>query len=57
MGSPIAPTREQYNRLLDASLLKPVSAAPELIELNDGSASLSFMMPRQCVSLIVVSWQ
>jgi hypothetical protein len=34
-----------------------VSAAPELIELNDGSASLSFMMPRQCVSLIVVSWQ
>lgn len=57
MGSPIAPTREQYDRLLEASRLKPLSSTPESIQLTGGAANLNFVLPRQGVSLILLAWE
>jgi len=54
MGSPIAPNDAQYARLLDASKLTTVEqAAPRTT--NAGS-ELTFRLPRQGVSLIVLDW-
>ena len=54
LGSPLAPNREQYDRLRAASELASVEDAPATIPVNDGKASLSFSLPRQGVSLLVL---
>ncbi|MEP7000883.1 MAG: beta-xylosidase, partial [bacterium] len=55
MGSPIAPTRAQYNQLEAAGQLGRLDA-PAAIHVANGAAALSFALPRQAVSLIVVEW-
>jgi xylan 1,4-beta-xylosidase len=55
MGSPIAPTEAQYQRLDAASKLATLAdtIAPKI---SRGRGSLSFRLPRQGVSLIVLDW-
>ncbi|WP_084583006.1 GH39 family glycosyl hydrolase [Sphingomonas azotifigens] len=55
MGSPIAPSDAQRAALLQAAKLTPIEAAPQpLRAVNDGAA-LRFRLPRQGVSLLVVT--
>jgi len=56
MGSPIAPNEDQYAKLLAASELARLDAPAE-VGVTDGTAKLSFELPRQGVSLVVVSYQ
>jgi xylan 1,4-beta-xylosidase len=56
MGSPIAPNADQYAELLAASELARLDA-PEEVDVEDGTANLSFTLPRQGVSLVVVGYQ
>jgi len=56
MGSPIAPNEDQYAELLAASELARLDAPAE-VDVEDGTAKLSFTLPRQGVSLMVVSYQ
>jgi xylan 1,4-beta-xylosidase len=55
MGSPQSPTPEEYDKLLAAGKLtmleKPASAA-----IQNGETKLSFSLPRQAVSLLVLEW-
>jgi len=54
MGSPIAPNDAQYGRLLDASKLTTVDqSAPRA---TNGGSELTFRLPRQGVSLVVLDW-
>lgn len=55
MGSPIAPSREQYDQLRDAGrlqLLEPSTA----VSLAGSAASVRVTLPRQAVSLLVLDW-
>ena len=54
MGSPVAPTREQYAALEQASRLTRVDGAPAAIPIASGTATLEFRLPRQAVSLVVL---
>lgn len=56
MGSPIAPTRRQYDALEAAGQLAQLGAA-ETIRLERSAATITFTLPRQAVSLLVVEWQ
>lgn len=63
MGSPIAPDQHQYAALLEASKLAELSAAASpgasstgSVAVRDGTVPIAFLLPRQGVSLIVVSW-
>jgi len=56
LGSPIAPTRAQYAQLETASQLASLSEAPASVALENGAATLTFPLPRQAVSLLVLSW-
>ena len=54
MGSPIAPNDAQYARLLEASKLTTVEqSAPRP---TNGGSELTFRLPRQGVSLVVLDW-
>jgi xylan 1,4-beta-xylosidase len=57
MGSPPAPDRPQYNRLVAASQLATLETAPASVEVRGGAATLKFSLPRQAVSLLVVEWE
>ena len=52
MGSPQAPDAKQYAQLEAASLMAP--AALPALAVADGSATLSFTLPRQGVTLFVI---
>jgi len=55
MGSPAAPTPEQYGELEAAGRLQ--SLAPgAAVALHDGQTTLAFILPRQAVSLLVLDW-
>ena len=56
MGSPVAPNARQYDRLQRASELTELSGSPESILVEDGTAQLSFSLPRQGVSLVELQW-
>src|SRR5687768_1259915 len=56
LGSPTAPSRGQYAQLEAASQLATLTGAPGTIVVENGSAKLKFPLPRQAVSLLVVSW-
>jgi xylan 1,4-beta-xylosidase len=56
MGSPAAPTREQYTQLEEAGRLTAMEA-PGTIPVDSGAASLKFSLPRQAVSLLVMEWE
>jgi xylan 1,4-beta-xylosidase len=56
MGSPIAPSRGQYEELQAASQLS-LLGEPRTVAAVSGSLSLAFTLPRQAVSLIVIEWE
>ena len=55
MGSPIAPNERLYGRLERASELATLEGA-SATQISAGKASLKFNLPRQGVSLVVLSW-
>ena len=55
MGSPVAPTREQYQELKAKGALTPLEP-PTRVPLVSGTATLRFSLPRQAVSLLVLEW-
>ncbi len=56
MGSPVAPGRKQYEELEAASNLAILGALGS-IEIDQGTAKLSFGLPRQGVSLFVLKYK
>jgi xylan 1,4-beta-xylosidase len=56
LGSPLKPTAEQLATLEKASTLAAI-APPSLSPIVDGTAKLSITLPRQGVSLVVLSWE
>jgi xylan 1,4-beta-xylosidase len=55
MGSPQQPTAEQYARLEKAGQLAPIEG-PRRVDVSSGRLTLSFALPRQGVSLVMVRW-
>ena len=55
MGSPQNPTPEQYLALEKAGKLQPTEL-PDRKKVKEGSLTLSFMIPRQGVELLVIRW-
>ena len=55
LGSPTAPNESQYARMQQAGQLAQLGE-PQTLEVNDHNASLRFTLPRQAVSLFVLSW-
>jgi xylan 1,4-beta-xylosidase len=55
MGSPQSPSPAQYAELEKAGQLTTLGQ-PETIHVNDGRAGVKFNLPRQAVSLLVLSW-
>jgi xylan 1,4-beta-xylosidase len=56
MGSPIAPSREQYDALEAASRLSLLEE-PKRVTVASGVARLELALPRQAVSLLVLEWE
>jgi xylan 1,4-beta-xylosidase len=54
LGSPLAPSRKQYDAMQAASALTPLTDAPASVPVSAGRASLHFTLPRQAVSLVVL---
>lgn len=55
MGSPQQPTSEQYTALEKAGQLT-LMESPKTLSIQEGSAQLSFSLPRQAVSLLLLNW-
>lgn len=55
MGSPIAPTNAQRAALLKAAELATMDAEPTRLATHGGGAKLAFDLPRQGVSLLVIT--
>ena len=55
LGSPIAPDDDVYAQLLQASELTTLGDAAPL-QLHRGAGSITFALPRQGVSLLVIDW-
>jgi xylan 1,4-beta-xylosidase len=56
LGSPQSPNAEQYAQLLESGKLAPFMP-PSTVRLEDGRAKLRFSLPRQAVSLLVLTQQ
>ena len=56
LGSPVAPTRPQYTQLETASQLALLKDSAASATVSGGNATLSFPLPRQAVSLLVLTW-
>ncbi len=56
MGSPAHPTPEQHQQLETAGGLGTYPAPP-ILDVEDGRASVSFSLPREAVSLLVLQWR
>ena len=56
MGSPVAPDPAQYAAMQRASELGVLEPSPAAVALSDGKATVSFTLPRQGVSLLVLRW-
>ncbi len=55
MGSPDAPTAEQYARLKSAGQLQTLTS-PAWLDVHDGKILVSSDLPRQAVALMRLSW-
>jgi xylan 1,4-beta-xylosidase len=55
MGSPQAPTAEQYARLQDAGQLEHLHS-PEWLDASNGEVTIETDLPRQATSLIRLTW-
>jgi xylan 1,4-beta-xylosidase len=56
LGAPVAPSRPQYAQLAAASQLASLAGAAPSVSVSDGRASLAFTLPRQAVSLVILTW-
>jgi xylan 1,4-beta-xylosidase len=56
MGSPAAPTREQYRQLEQAGQLQQLTATSPA-NAREGKFTLAFSLPRQAISLLVFEWK
>jgi xylan 1,4-beta-xylosidase len=57
LGSPAAPTADQYRQLVAAGQLEQLSDAPDSVPVAAGAATLAFNLPREAVSLLVLEWK
>ena len=57
LGSPATPNAAQYAQLEKASALTALTGAPGKVAIANGQAVLDFALPRQGVSLVVLSWE
>ena len=55
MGSPIAPSQSQRDQLLKAAELTSLKDGPQSINIERNAASLNFSLPRQGISLLVLT--
>ncbi|HEY8968614.1 MAG TPA: beta-xylosidase, partial [Puia sp.] len=55
MGSPQSPSAEQITALERAGQLELLTS-PEWVKTDNGQATISFMLPRQGVSLLKLEW-
>ena len=55
MNSPSNPSLDQQKRLEDAGQLQEV-ASPRWVAVKDGHVNLNFVLPRQGLSLIRITW-
>ncbi len=55
MGSPKSPTKEQYEELMKASELQAMGDS-EALKASDGEAKVNLDLPRQGVSLVMLTW-
>nr|WKN36087.1 beta-xylosidase [Tunicatimonas sp. TK19036] len=55
MGSPQNPTSEQINALEQAGQLQLLTS-PEWVQIQDGNAVVTMLLPRQGVSLLKLTW-
>lgn len=55
MGSPQPPTQAQYAELERASQL-PLLQLPRRVDVKDGRVVITFGLPRQGVSLVILTW-
>jgi xylan 1,4-beta-xylosidase len=55
MGSPQAPTAEQYARLQNAGQLQ-LLRSPEWLDVSDGKVTIETNLPRQATSLLRLTW-
>ena len=55
MGSPQAPTPEQYAQLEKAGQLTAMQG-PATVDVANARATVQFTLPRQAVSLLVIEW-
>ena len=55
MGAPAQPTRDQYAALEKAGQLQPLRP-PQVLNPQNGIATVAFELPRQGVSLLKVDW-
>jgi xylan 1,4-beta-xylosidase len=55
MGSPQAPTAEQYARLKEAGQLE-LLRSPEWLDVRDGKVTVATELPRQATSLMRLKW-
>ena len=55
MGSPQAPTPEQYARLQEAGQLQLLNS-PEWLDVSDGKVTIETNLPRQATSLMRMKW-
>ena len=52
---PQPPSAEQYQKLIDASALQTMGD-PKPLDVHDGRTTLRTSLPRQAVSLFVITW-
>jgi xylan 1,4-beta-xylosidase len=55
LGSPQSPTPDQYKQLVQAGQLQSM-AAPSRASVENGTATVSFSLPLQALSLVQLSW-
>ena len=55
MGSPQAPSPEQYARLKEAGQLELLSS-PQWLDISDGKVTIGTSLPRQATSLLRLKW-
>jgi len=56
LGSPGAPNENQYAQMKQAGQLATVADAPTTVTVEDGTATVKLLLPRQAVSLLVLEW-
>jgi xylan 1,4-beta-xylosidase len=56
MGAPTGPKFDQYQQLVAAGQLALLENTPATAAVENGAAMLKFTLPRQAVSLLVLTW-